>query len=70
MQAGQKAAKYAAILALFAIDPEERNRGYALRTLRDFVVQRRWVEGVGQAGWCLGCCLKEVRWMDGSSMYA
>jgi hypothetical protein len=51
LQAGQKAAKYAAILALFAIDPEERNRGYALRTLRDFVVQRRWVEGVGQAGW-------------------
>jgi sister-chromatid-cohesion protein PDS5 len=38
----QRAAKYAAILALFAVDPEERNRGFALRTLRDYVLQRRW----------------------------
>ncbi len=37
----QRAAKYAAILAFFAIDPEPRNRLFALRTLRDYVVQRR-----------------------------
>jgi hypothetical protein len=39
----QRAAKYAAILAFFAIDPEPRNRLFALRTLRDYVVQRRSV---------------------------
>lgn len=41
VQAGQRAAKYAACLALFAVDPEQRNRAYALRTLREFVAQRR-----------------------------
>lgn len=61
MQAGQKAAKYAAILALFAIDPEERNRGYALRTLRDFVVQRRWA-GWREAGW-LATAMSPGGWM-------
>ncbi|KAL4859210.1 Sister chromatid cohesion protein PDS5 B-B [Chlorella vulgaris] len=39
----QRATKYAAILAFFAIDPEPRNRLFALRTLRDYVVQRRLV---------------------------
>ena len=40
-QSGSTAAKYAACLALFAADPEPRNRAYALRTLRDFTAQRR-----------------------------
>lgn len=45
---GQRASKYAACLAMFGIDPEERNRRYALLTLRDYVLQRRW------AGWSGG----------------
>jgi sister-chromatid-cohesion protein PDS5 len=40
-QFGQRASKYAACLAMFGIDPEERNRRYALVTLRDHVLQRR-----------------------------
>lgn len=47
----QRAAKYAAILALFAVDPEEHNQGLALRTLRDYVLQRRWGRQCGRACW-------------------
>ncbi|KAL4458690.1 hypothetical protein ABPG75_013555 [Micractinium tetrahymenae] len=40
-QSAQRSAKYAAVLALMAIDPEDRNRAAALRALRDYVLTRR-----------------------------
>lgn len=46
-QSAQRAAKYAAVLALMAIDPEDRNRAAALRALRDYVITRRQASGAG-----------------------
>ncbi|KAL4420139.1 hypothetical protein ABPG77_010355 [Micractinium sp. CCAP 211/92] len=40
-QSAQRSAKYATVLALMAIDPEDRNRAAALRALRDYVLTRR-----------------------------
>lgn len=48
LQSAQRAAKYAAILPLMAIDPEDRNRAHALRALREYVLARRLV---GVAWW-------------------
>ena len=47
-QDSQRAAQYAAMLALVAVDPVERHRAVALRALREYVLHRRCTS------WCGG----------------
>lgn len=58
----QRAAKYAAVLALMAVDQEDRNRAASLRALREFVLTRRWVVAGFKLGWLAACGLWVLNW--------